>query len=345
MKRKQVGEKEGRYDRQLIAENWKQENLTSSKVLVAGVGALGSVIATNLVVLGIGEMVLVDFDTIEKSNLNRQFLFREQDVGKPKVDVASKYLSELNPDVKIRVYNDDIRAVPREVYSSCNVIVDSLDTFEDRRWLNSICVDTKKPLVHGGMYGWFGNVQVVIPFKTPCLECQPLIPAERLQKACTPPGERRKQENNGRREKEKKNKIPSFSTVSTVIGGIQAQETLKLILGGEETQLLDNYLFYDGKTESFTHLELQRNPECIVCGDKFLLRTVEYAIDRDESIRSLKDRFIMGWGLVEPIRVILRGQMLQDETRIGELSVGKEDALYVYDRSMYKPIRLLLRVH
>nr|MDO8135711.1 ThiF family adenylyltransferase [Candidatus Njordarchaeum guaymaensis] len=345
MKRKQVGEKEGRYDRQLIAENWKQENLTSSKVLVAGVGALGSVIATNLVVLGIGEMVLVDFDTIEKSNLNRQFLFREQDVGKPKVDVAGKYLSELNPDVKIRVYNDDIRAVPREVYSSCNVIVDSLDTFEDRRWLNSICVDTKKPLVHGGMYGWFGNVQVVIPFKTPCLECQPLIPAERLQKACTPPGERRKQENNGRREKEKKNKIPSFSTVSTVIGGIQAQETLKLILGGEETQLLDNYLFYDGKTESFTHLELQRNPECIVCGDKFLLRTVEYAIDRDESIRSLKDRFIMGWGLVEPIRVILRGQMLQDETRIGELSVGKEDALYVYDRSMYKPIRLLLRVH
>nr|MDO8099298.1 ThiF family adenylyltransferase [Candidatus Njordarchaeota archaeon] len=344
MKRSEGGAKEGRYDRQLIAENWKQERLASAKVLVAGIGALGSVVATNLAALGVGEIVLVDFDTIEISNLNRQFLFREQDVGKPKVDVASRRLSEFNSAVKIPIYNSDIRVVPREVYASCNVIVDSLDTFEDRRWLNSICVDTKKPLVHGGMYGWFGNVQIVIPFETPCLECQPLIPAERLQKSCTPPGERRKQENNTEEEK-KKIKIPSFSTVSTIIGGIQAQETLKLILSGEETQLLNNYVFYDGKTESFTHLQLQRNPECIVCGDKFLLRTVEYAIDRDESIRSLKDRFIMSWGLVEPIRVILRGQMLQDKTRMGELRVGKEEALYIYDRSMYKPIRLLLKVH
>lgn len=344
MKRREGEGKEGRYDRQVIAESWKQESLTSSRVLIAGVGALGSVVAMNLVALGIGEIALVDFDTVETSNLNRQFLFREQDVGKPKADVASKYLSELNPAVRIHVYNDDIRAVTREVYTSCSVVVDCLDTFEDRRWLNSICVDTKKPLVHGGMYGWFGNVQVVIPFKTPCLECQPLIPAERLQKACTPLGERRKRESNREREKEEESKIPSFSTVSTIIGGMQAQETLKLVLGGEETRTLDNYVFYDGKSGSFTYLQLQRNPECIVCGEKYLLKTIEYAIDGNESIRSLKDRFVMSWGLVEPIRVILKGQILQDEKRVGELSVGKEDSLYVYDKSMYKPIRLLLRV-
>lgn len=344
MKRREGEAKEGRYDRQLAAENWKQEKLASSRVLVAGVGALGSIVATSLVALGIGEIVLVDFDTIETSNLNRQLLFRDRDVGKPKVDVASKYLSELNPDVRIHVYNDDIRSVPREVYASCSVVVDSLDTFEARRWLNSICIDTKRPLVHGGMYGWFANVQVVIPFKTPCLECQPLIPAERLQKACTPPGKRRKQESNPELKK-KKNRIPSFSTISTIIGGIQAQETLKLILGGKKTPPLSNYMFYDGRSGLFTVLELKRNPECIACGEKYLLKTVEYAIDGHENVRSLKNRLIMSWGLVEPIRTILRGQILQDETRVGELNLGSKDALYVYDKSMYKPIRLLLRVH
>jgi molybdopterin/thiamine biosynthesis adenylyltransferase len=326
-------------------ESWKQEKLTSSKVLVAGIGALGSVVASNLAALGIGEMVLVDFDTVEMSNLNRQLLFREQDIGQPKVNVAGKYLKKLNPDVKILIHNDDIRAVSRDVYSSCNVIVDSLDTFEDRRWLNSICVDTKKPLVHGGIYGWFGNVQLVIPFETPCLECQPLIPAERLQEACTPPGERRKREDDERGGEEKKSKIPSLSTVSTIIGGIQAQETLKLIIGYEETQPLRNYIFYDGRAESFTQIQLQRNPECIVCGEKFLLRTIEYAIDREENIRSLKDRLIMSWGLAEPIRVIMAGKILDDKRRIQELATGKDQILYVYDRSMYKPIRLLMKIN
>jgi ubiquitin-activating enzyme E1 C len=335
--------KGGRYSRQLIAENWKQDKLKTAKVLIAGVGALGSVVATNLVSLGIGETILVDFDTIELTNLNRQLIFREKDIGKPKVEAASKYLAELNPDVTIRAYDQDLHKLPREIFESCSIIMDCLDTFEVRRWLNSICVTLKKPLIHGGLYGWMGNVQVVIPYKTACLECQPLIPAERLQKACTPPGARRLTEQREKEEEEKRQKVPSFTTVTTIIGGIQSQEALKLIMMGEGLSILDNYLFYDGKSESFTQLQLQRNPGCIVCGEKYALKTIEYAIDKEEDIRSLKDRLISSWGLVEPIRVISRGVMLEDNVKIGEIDKGQSADLYVYDHSLYKPMRLVLK--
>jgi molybdopterin/thiamine biosynthesis adenylyltransferase len=344
MRTKKGGTREERYARQLIAENWKQEKLKAAKVLIAGVGALGSVVSMNLVSLGIGVTMLVDFDTIELSNLNRQLIFREKDIGRPKVTAAKEYLEDLNPDVRIQAFNVDIHTIAKEVFDSCNVIVDCLDTFEVRRWVNSVCVSLKKPLVHGGIYGWFGNVQVVLPFSTPCLECQPLIPAERLQKACTPLGERRKtEEDEKRKEEEAKNKIPSMSTVSTLVGGIQAQETLKLIMGGEGTKILDNYLFYDGKSETFTQVQLKRNPNCIVCGEKFSLKTIEYAIDREESIRSLKDRLIASWGLQEPIRVISKGVILEDAVKIGELEIGESAPLFVYDHSLFKPMRLMLK--
>jgi molybdopterin/thiamine biosynthesis adenylyltransferase len=344
MKGKKGTEREGRYARQLIAENWKQEKLKAAKVLIAGIGALGSVVSTNLVSLGIGETILVDFDTVEISNLNRQFIFREKDIGRPKVSVASEYLKDLNPDVRIEVYNEDLHTIPQAIFESCSVIVDCLDTFEVRRWLNSVCVSLKKPLVHGGIYGWLGNVQVVVPFRTPCLECQPLIPAERLQKACTPHGDRRKAEEKERTsEEEEKEKVPSIPTVSTLVGGIQAHETLKLIMGEEDTKILDNYLFYDGKSESFTQVQLQMNPDCIVCGEKFSLKTIKYAIDIEENVRSLKDRLIASWGLVEPIRVISDGVILEDNVKMGELDARENKALYVYDHSLFKPMRLMLR--
>jgi ubiquitin-activating enzyme E1 C len=344
MRSKKAEENESRYARQLVAENWKQEKLKAARVLIVGVGALGSVVSTNLVSMGIGETILVDFDTVELTNLNRQLIFREKDIGRPKVAAASDYLSELNPDVSIKTYDADVHTIPKQVFSVCNVIVDCLDTFEVRRWVNSVCVSLRKPLVHGGIYGWIGNVQVVLPFITPCLECQPLIPAERLQKACTPPGERRKVEGpENRKQEEAKNQVPSIPTVSTLIGAIQAQETLKLIMEGDGIRILDNYLFYDGKSEAFTQVRLERNPNCIVCGEKFSLKTIEYAIDKEEDIRSLKNRLIAGWGLEEPIRVISKGVILEDNVKIGELGAAANDALYVYDHSLFKPVRLMLK--
>ncbi|MFX1453260.1 MAG: ThiF family adenylyltransferase, partial [Promethearchaeota archaeon] len=179
---------ESRYDRQILLEEWDQQKIRNAEVFIAGMGALGCVVALDLVLMGIGKLVICDFDTIEKSNLSRQMLFQESDINKSKSTVAKERLVDLNPDVEVVAFNKEIQDITPKIYEKCDVIVDGLDTFEARRWLNSITVDKEKPLVHGGMYGWLGNVQVVIPFKTACLDCQPLLPQERLQKPCTPPG-------------------------------------------------------------------------------------------------------------------------------------------------------------
>jgi len=179
-----------RYARQLLLEEWNQEKLASSTVLVAGIGALGSIVALDLVLTGVGKVIIVDFDTIEMSNLSRQLLFSERDIGKSKAIVAGKRLRAANPDVQVLALDCPIQQVRSSIWDEVDLIIDGLDTFEARRWLNSLCVHRRKTMIHGGMYGWWGNVQRVVPFETPCLECQPLIPAERLQKACTPPGQR-----------------------------------------------------------------------------------------------------------------------------------------------------------
>jgi hypothetical protein len=143
------------------------------------------------------------------------------------------------------------------------------------------------------MYGWYGNIQVIIPFVTPCLECQPLLPRERFQKSCTPPGKKREKE-------VEQPKFPSVSTITAVLSGIQAQETLKILLN--LSPLIDNYLFYDGMSQSFTTIKLERNPKCIICSDQYKLEGIEYAIDKQETIRELKERLIATLGLVEPIK-------------------------------------------
>ena len=268
-----------RYARQLLLTEWNQEKLASSTVLVAGIGALGSIVALDMVLTGVGKVIIVDFDTIELSNLSRQFLYHDDDVGKSKALVAGQRLREANPDVQVLAINDAIQEIRRVIWDDVDVVVDGLDTFEARRWLNSLCISKKKVLIHGGMFGWWGNVQRVVPFKTPCLECQPLVPAERLQKACTPPGERRKTE-------DPPPKFPSLLSIATVIAGIQFQETLKHLL--EIGTPLDNYLFYDGLHQQFTTIKLAQNPNCFLCSDRFRLKGEIYALDRKETVAELK---------------------------------------------------------
>ena len=96
---------EGRYHRQELLKEWNQELIRNSTVLVVGIGALGSVIALDLALMGIGKLTLIDNDTVELSNLNRQILFREEDIGKPKVEAAKEFLKELNPEVKVSSKN------------------------------------------------------------------------------------------------------------------------------------------------------------------------------------------------------------------------------------------------
>ncbi|MFW9830904.1 MAG: ThiF family adenylyltransferase [Candidatus Thorarchaeota archaeon] len=320
-----------RYARQLLLAEWDQEKLAKSTVIVAGMGALGSIIAVDLVLTGIGKVVIIDFDTIELSNLSRQYLYTDDDVGKPKAIVAGKRLRQMNPDVQVLALNSSIQETRHSIYEEANLIIDGLDTFEARRWLNSLCVHKNKVLIHGGMYGWWGNVQRVVPFETACLECQPLVPAERLQKACTPPGQRRKND-------EPEPKFPALLSVATIIAGIQFQEALKYLL--EVGKPLDNYLFYDSLHQQFTTLKLAKNPNCFLCSDRFRLEGEIYAIGRKETVAELKNRLIMTFGLQTP-RIILRGRVLPDDQILGKLRLKKKEALFIIDSALAQPLKLL----
>jgi len=325
---------EGRYHRQEILEGWDQGKIQQSTVLIAGVGALGSMVAVFLSLMGIGKLILIDMDTIELSNLNRQLLFTEKDIGEFKARIAAQKLREINPNIHIVDLSKNLTEVPRKYFEESDVIVDGLDTFEARRWLNSLCVGLKKPLVHGGMYGWYGNVQVIIPYRTPCLECQPLLPRERFQKSCTPPGRKR--------ENVEPPKFPGVSTISAVLSGIQAQETIKVLL--DLPTLIDNYLFYDGLSQSFTTIKLERNPKCIICSDEYRLEGIEYAIDKKETIRELKNRLTATLGLVAPIRVIHKTRFVEDDTKIEDMDLASGDLLFVYDKSLGKPLKLRAKI-
>ncbi|MCS7142647.1 MAG: ThiF family adenylyltransferase [Aigarchaeota archaeon] len=178
---------EDRYDRQLRIKGWDQEKVQSATVTIVGVGALGCELAKNLALVGVGKLVLIDNDVVELSNLNRQSLFTDRDIGRPKVSVARDRLRDMNPFVGVEEYYSDVRSLPESLFDGSAVVCSCLDSWGVRRWLNSLCVELRKVLVDGAISGFFGNVQVVIPMKTSCLEChgQNLIPADERMAECT----------------------------------------------------------------------------------------------------------------------------------------------------------------
>lgn len=327
-----------RYSRQLLIPGWNQETLSKSIVVLVGAGAIGSYVGTILVSSGIGKLIIIDFDTIEKSNLNRQLLYRENDVGKSKSETAAIKLRELNPKIIIEHHHKKMEEVPVSVYEEADVIVSCLDTFIGRRWINSMAVRVKKPLVTGGMFAFLGNAQVIIPYETACFECQPLVPDEELAQACTPFGEERKKE---REEIEEEPPLPAVASLSSIIGGIMAQEALKLIL--HIGDYLQNYLFYDGLNNSTTILELVRSKECPACGDLYKLEQIEFVAHLDEAVKDLEVRLALTYGLEKP-ELMTKGRLLESEKLISDcLSEGKE-IVFVLDKNLAKPIKIVLQI-
>jgi ubiquitin-activating enzyme E1 C len=192
-----------RYARHLSLEGWNQDVISSSKVLIVGVGALGCEIAKNLSLVGVGNLILVDMDTIEISNLSRQMLFTEKDKGRLKADVAKESLNLLNPEVNITTYTKKFQEIPLSVFEDAEVIAGGLDSFSARFTLNRISHELCIPYVDGAATGFKGNVQIIIPDgcpaalkPTPCLRCFfPVPPAdEKVYVACSIPGEPRSRE-------------------------------------------------------------------------------------------------------------------------------------------------------
>ena len=163
-----------RFDRQFRLPGWNQELLKGSSVLIAGVGGLGVEVAKNLAMVGVGHLVLVDLDTVEYSNLNRQILFVGAPEGVSKAEYAAKRLREINPFIKIEAFNTPLQDIPPRVYKEADLYVAGLDSIEARSELNRRAVHFKKPLIDAGTAAYNGHLYVVWPYTNACLECDPL---------------------------------------------------------------------------------------------------------------------------------------------------------------------------
>jgi len=232
-----------RYRRQLLFLGVEaQLRLKRAKVLVVGVGGLGSAVLYYLVAAGVGELHIVDSDKLELNNLNRQVLYTTDDIGKYKVDVAAERLRRLNPNVKIITYRRRFdKDLAEEVVPKVDLAIDALDNWETRFLLNKYCVKYLKPLIHAGVREVYGQLLVIMPGKGPCLRC--LFPHE------------------PKRERE----IPILGVTPGILGTLEALEAIKIITGyGEPT--VGKLIIVNGKKGEFEVINVRRNPECPVCG-------------------------------------------------------------------------------
>lgn len=233
-----------RYERQLLLPAIGpagQEKLRRARVVVAGVGGLGCPAAVYLVCAGVGHLVLVDADAVELSNLNRQILHWEEDIGKKKVLSAAGKLGRLNSGVRLEPLALRIgEANAEELVRGADLVIDAVDNLETRLLLNRACYRASVPLIHGGISGLLGEVTTIIPGKTPCLAC--LFPRP-------PKG---------------KGPIPVVGVTPGLVGTLQAMEALKLLLGFGEP-LAGRMLYVNGETMTFSTVALTPRPDCPVC--------------------------------------------------------------------------------
>jgi len=238
-----------RYDRQLrIPEigTAGQKKLKEARVFIAGLGGLGSISAQYMAAAGIGHIVMADPDRVTLENLNRQLLYRTQDIGWSKVDSAVKKLAALNPTCHLQPIQATIRngnAVT--LTADSRVILDATENLSVRRALNYASIAGNIPYIFGGVDGWKGMVSTFIPGKTSCLEC--LF--------------------SGQSEPEKP--IAAIGPVPGMVASIQSLEAIKLILGHETTSLLAGWLLIiDGKNMTFNKIKIEKNPDCPICSIK-----------------------------------------------------------------------------
>ncbi|MFB0559668.1 MAG: ThiF family adenylyltransferase [Candidatus Lokiarchaeia archaeon] len=233
-----------RYDRQMRISGWGEEGqkkLKQSKVVVMGVGGLGCPASIYLAAAGVGNLVLVDKESSELSNLNRQILYWQKDLGKPKVLSAKEKMEELNPEVKVEAIQTEITDQNIDgLVSGATIIVDAMDNFKTRFIINEISVKKRIPFVHAGIYGLQGQMTTIFPGKGPCLRC--IFPT-------TPPDA---------------GTFPVAGVTPGVFGVLQATEVIKLILGIGEP-LIGKLLFFDGEDMSFIICEALSDPNCAVC--------------------------------------------------------------------------------
>lgn len=226
-----------------------QIKLKESSVACVGLGGLGSPAALYLAASGIGRLALIDDDTVDVSNLQRQILYKDSECGSPKVELAKKHLLELNPHIQIDVFQSRL-----DVNNSCetlkpyDIILDGSDNFPTRYLVNDTCVLLNKPLIHGSIYKFDGQLSIFATNEGPCYRCLcPQPPEGDAIPNCAQAG--------------------VIGVLPGIIGTLQATEAIKLILG-LGTPLIGKILQYDALNLTFRTLSLKKNPDCPICSDK-----------------------------------------------------------------------------
>ena len=175
-----------RFDRQLRLPGWNQKVLKNSTVVIVGIGGLGTEVAKNLAMAGVGILHLIDLDIIEYSNLNRQILFSDADEGEPKAKVAARTLKKINPFCEYIWHHSNLEDVDPEVYVKADILISGLDSVAARSELNRRAVHYKKPFIDGGTVTYYGHVYSYLPGQNACLQCDPQTEREReTLAACT----------------------------------------------------------------------------------------------------------------------------------------------------------------
>ncbi len=241
-----------RYARHLILPEvgeQGQQKLLKGRVLLVGVGGLGCPTALYLAAAGVGRIGLIDADVVDKSNLQRQVLFGESDVGRPKVEAARERLLDLNSSIDVRTHYEMLTSHNIfDVMEDYDIIVNGCDNFPTRYLVNDAAVLRGKPVVDGSIFRFEGQATVYVPGDGPCYRC--------LYPEPPPPGE-----------------VPScaeggvLGVLPGTVGLMQATEVVKLILG-EGKLLVGRIVLYDAMEMKFRELKLRRDSECPVCGDQ-----------------------------------------------------------------------------
>ena len=237
-----------------------QQKMLEARVLLLGAGGLGSPAAYYLAAAGIGNLGIVDFDTVDLSNLQRQIIHSTERIGMLKTESAKKTIQALNPDVKVTLYNEKLDSGNIiKLLENYDYVVDGSDNFPTRYLVNDACVMKNKTLIHGSIYRFEGQVTVFKSNEGPCYRC--------LYPEPPPPGMVPNCQEGG-----------VLGVLAGVIGNLQVVETLKLILGIGKP-LIGKLLIYDALNTEFRNLKLRKDPKCPVCGEQ---PTIKELVDYEE---------------------------------------------------------------
>ena len=235
-----------------------QRKLKNSSALIIGTGGLGSPVALYLAAAGVGRIGLVDYDVVDKSNLQRQVIHGTSTIGKLKVESARDKLVDLNPDIEVVIYNEPYTSAnAMRIAAGYDVIIDGTDNFPTRYLTNDVCVFLGKPNVYGSIFRFDGQLSVFYAREGPCYRCLfPEPPPPGLVPSCAEGG--------------------VLGVLPGTIGTLQATEALKILLGTGDS-MIGRLLLYNALDMSFDFVKLKKNPKCRVCGpDADIKELIDY---------------------------------------------------------------------